>query len=165
MKNREISGLLIGLTMVGDLKGVTFAYAVARNIKKLNSEMESIRKARGDKYNEYDDKRIELARSMSKKDGDGNPIMIGSNFTIPDVKEFERKLEKLKEKYKKEIDEYEEFLDKDSDIELHKIEMDDVPTDISAEQMTGIFDIIVDPDSSEDTPVKKKKKRGRGEKD
>lgn len=156
MTKEEILNLSESLNDIKNLKGVKFAYFVARNIQIINSEIENIKKTLepSKEYAEYNKKRIELAKKYSKKDDKGNPLtkkindsMI--NYELEDEKGFENEFNKLKEENKSILDirkqqekEFNDLLKTESDLTLFKININDVPNEITGEQLHNIINLI-----------------------
>ena len=151
MLKNKILGLFQGLNNVAKLKGVKLAYAVIRNLNILQPEIEAIQKSLEpqDDFNVYDKERMELAKKFSKKDEKGEPKTENNQFILEDVKGFEKEIEQLAKKHKpaldareKQVKEYNELLKEETKVELYKVKLADVPTDITTEQLAGIYDII-----------------------
>lgn len=136
-----------------ELKGAKFNYALLENIKLLNIEITRIQDLlKSEKHNEYQNKRIELCEKYSEKDDNNNPIKIKNSdgleeFHISDEnkKEFENKIQTLQndyktviENYRKQIDIYNEKLNETVDIPFKKIDIDNIPNDISFKLMQAI---------------------------
>lgn len=156
-KKKDLLPLFENLQKLSNLKGVKFSYAIARNVVIVKKEVEAIEESLKpfDEFVEYEKERIELAKKHSEKDEKGNPKIINENgrevFVMKDKAKFDKVFEEFKIKHKvtldkrqKQIDEYNEFLETESDIEFFKIELSDVPEDISVEQMQGIQLLIKD---------------------
>jgi hypothetical protein len=150
MKNNDILNLYDGLSKI-NLKGVKFSYGVAKNIALLKTEVESLSKAQesSKEFVEYDNARIELAKKHAKKDDKGEPVVEKNSYVIENQEAFDKEFETLKKTHKKALDEREnqikdfnDLLEKETDIQFHKIKLEDVPEDISTEQMTTIYDLI-----------------------
>jgi len=156
MIKREILELYNKLKGLGDLKGVKFSYAVAKNISLLEREVKIIQESikPSPEYSEYQQKRASIAKENSKKDENGKAITFideneSVNYAIADQSKFDKEIEALQKKYKKSLDErdgqikeFNELIETDTKIELHKIDIDDVPKDISVKQMEAIQGII-----------------------
>ncbi len=157
MKKKEIVELNRNLQTLSNLKGVKFSYAVAKNIEITKSEVIAIDKAKeSDKeYLDYDKERVKLAESYSNEDEAGKPIIKLDpangqyNYDIFDQKKFDKDLEKLRKKHKKAIDakkkqeeDVKKLLEEEVKIDLHKINISDIPEEISVNQMKGIVIII-----------------------
>jgi hypothetical protein len=151
MKNKEVFNLLQSLNSIKGLKGVRFNYAVAKNISKLESETESMKKSIevSPEFKAYDDARIELAKSHAKKDEKGSPIIENNQFILEDKEKFTKEFDELKEKNKEvisareeQIKDFESLLEEESDIETFKIKISEVPEEITTEQMTALLPLI-----------------------
>ena len=151
MKNSALVSLFQNLSAIKGLHGVKFNYSVAKNVRLLKGIIEDFESAikTGDSYLEYDRKRIELGKEHANKDEKGEPIVIDGKFDVKDMSLFEQAYKELEEEYKeaisehgKKIEELNALLEEESSVELHKISLDDVPSDITTEQLAGIFDII-----------------------
>ena len=157
LKKKNLLDLFENLQKLSNLKGVKFSYAIARNVVIVRREVEAIEESLKpfDEFVEYEKERIELAKKHSEKDEKGNPKTATENkrqiFVMKDKSKFDKEFEKFKAKHKvtldkrqKQIDEYNEFLETETDIEFFKIKLNDVPEDISVEQMQGIQLLIED---------------------
>ena len=157
MKNKDLFELREALNDVDYIKGKVFAFAVFKNKQMLDKEIEAInaiKKDPGDDYITYEQERTNLCASHSEKDDDGNPVLDylpngQQSFKIIDMKKFEKEYSVLAEKNKEMLaaieenkKEFEEFLEKEADIELKKISIDDLPDDISASFLEKIQYII-----------------------
>jgi len=161
MTKQEVLTLFRALNALSGLKGVAFSYAVAKNLRRLGEDVESMQKASelSKEFNEYETARIELAKEHAKKDADGKPVtedekddngkVISTTYVIANQKAFDKELEALRATHKealdarqKQIDEFNALLNEESDVELHKIKLADVPQDITTEQMNGILPVI-----------------------
>lgn len=153
----EILSLFRNLNQLGGLAGVKFSYAVARNINLLKPELESLEKSMElpEKFKEFEKERIELVEKWAEKDDKGKPkkekAENGAEQYImgADEKKFEKEFTALKTKHKeavsareKQVEEYTKLLTTDSEVKLYKIKLDDVPKEITAKQMAGIYNII-----------------------
>lgn len=150
MKNKELLELYEFLHKI-NLKGVKFSYAIAKNISIIKPEVESLQKSidMTEEYKEFDAKRIELAKKHAKKDKNGEPLVVDKNYVPENEAELEKKFAVLKEENKelvearkKQMDEFNELLDKQNDVKLYKISIKDIPEEISSQQMTQIFQLI-----------------------
>ncbi len=156
MKKREILNLYHDLRELRDLSGVKFAYAIARNLSILEGEIKSLEEAivPTEEFKVFEKERIELAEKHSNKDKNGSSIKKTNQqgiqeYDIKDMNAFDKELNKIRKKYKdaiafreKQYKEYKELLDTDSEIELYKIKLDDVPENINVRQMEIIKNLI-----------------------
>lgn len=147
---KELGDLYQALLSVGNLTGVKFSYAVARNLATLKSEMESLKKsvAMTDKFDEYEVKRVTLAEKYSVKE-DGKPKIVDNKYEIQDQKSFDKDLKELQIEYKEHIDnranqlkELEELLKEEVEVSLFMITQDMIPEAITSKQMADIMPII-----------------------
>ena len=151
MNKKDLFLLQSGLADVGKLQGVKFAYAVARNLQIIKREMEALQEAikPSDDFSDFEKKRLELCRKHADKNEKGDPIIIGSEFSIQDRQSFDIDLENLRDNHhdvcelrERQVEEYEQLLEETCDLDLHKIAKDNLPENITAEQIFGIIDII-----------------------
>jgi len=134
-----------------DLKGVKFNYGILKNINKIKPEIESLQESSKPtpEFQEFEKKRVELAKECAKKDDKDKPVIEGDQYQIEDRKAFDKKLDKMREESKvtidareKQIEEYNKMLDEEVSIDLYKIKLDVIPEDITSEQMNSISEII-----------------------
>lgn len=157
LKKNDLFDLFKNLKKLSNLKGVKFSYAIAKNVVIVEREISAIDESLkpSEDFVKYEKERIELAKEYSEKDEKGNPKTTTKNkkevFVMKDKTKFDKAFKKFQGTYKivldkrqKQVDEYLAFLDTDSDIELFKIKLSDVPEDISVEQMQGIQVLIED---------------------
>ena len=151
MKKGDLFALNAGLAACGGLKGVKFAYAIAKNTSIVKKEVDIIQEAikPSKEFQTYEEKRIQLAMDHAKKDPKGQPIIADNRYVIEDQAVFDEAIKNLREENKDVIDgqkksneEYEEMLKEEIEIELYKIGQDLLPEDITASQVTGIMPII-----------------------
>lgn len=153
MKNKDLIRIYEGLNAVKKLAGVKFAYAVAKNLKLLTSEIENLQEGIKPtrEIDLYEEERIEMCKKHAKKEEQGKPVINGGEYVIIDISAFNTELETLKEKYKKDLElqkehlaEYTKMLDEDTSLVLHQVSIDVVPDGITGEQLEAIFEIIKD---------------------
>jgi hypothetical protein len=152
MKNKDLYTLSQGLESVGNLVGVTFGYAVNKNKRIIKGEIEvleeSIKTSEG--FSEFRKKQEEIVKKYAKKDEKGEFIIKNFNYDIiGNEQEIETAIAPLKEEYKEVIEAretqikgYNELLEKESGIKLYMVKKEDLPKDITAKQLEGIFDIV-----------------------
>ena len=153
MKNREIFKFRENLDTVDYIKNKTFAFAVFKNKQILDLEIEainSIKKLPGDDFSKFEEERTKLCTLHAEKDDNGNPILeYGKNgqqsFKIENLELFSKEYEPLTKKYEtvlSEIEvnnaEFEEFLNKESDIVLKTVSIDSLPDDINSAFLESI---------------------------
>ncbi len=151
LTNQELLNLNQALNQLGKMSGVRFAYAVAKNVARIKTELEAldVAFAPSEEYKKYDDLRVKLAEEHAKKDEDGKPVSKNNQYEIDDLDSFNAALELLRVEYKESCDardqqvkEYLELLKGESKVELYKVFIDHVPAEITVEQMYAIQPII-----------------------
>jgi NACalpha-BTF3-like transcription factor len=153
MKKRELYALKKAIEFCGNLQGARFAYALGKNLDKINQEVKMIENAKrkpSKRLVEFSDKEIKLVKSFAKKDKEGNfiPSETGE-YIILNEDVFNVEIAKLKEQYAEEIKEADEIkkdletlLDEDIKIELYKINFNIIPENITTRQLSGIYQLI-----------------------
>ncbi len=164
MKKAELYAFKRGLESVGDLVGIKFAYAIAKNLRRISAEIKLFDKATApsEEFTEYERKRIALAAEHSETDERGRPIVMAlpsgeNSYQIVDMPLFQTDLLEIRAGHEKAISDredqmrrHEEFLDEESELRLYQIPLDTVPHKISAAQMTAIWPIIKDEEDEEE---------------
>ena len=117
MKISEILEMQQSLYNCKDLKGVTFSLAIAKNVKLINKEVETI-----------NEELTKLKELHAEKDSENKPLIENGNYVMTDLESFNKDIR--------------EFFNIENEITLHKIKEVDLPVDITAGQLTGIFDLI-----------------------
>lgn len=139
------------------LRGAKFAYTLIKNTNLLSDEIKTVQllAVASDRYKQYESDRIELCQRLCKKDTHGNLItkdlgngMHEYNIDL-DSKDWIDGISSLQEEYKEDItnynqqvNDYNSFLNKDTNLIFHKMDFDDVPSDISLEMMAIIEPFI-----------------------
>jgi hypothetical protein len=115
MKKKDLATVLSVLNSLDDVRvHPRFAYALAKNKKKIREELEDLqmmidaRRVPG--FSEYEQKRHELCRKYSEKDEMGNPKTQDGSYVISDMSAFNSEFVILKEKYKEAITEFDAIL-------------------------------------------------------
>lgn len=153
MKKRDLFSAEVVLKSMGNIKGAKFAYFIAKNLKLIREEIETLKKldAISDGFKMFEVKRIALCEKYSEKDDNKGPIIENQSYKISDKnrKKFNKELESLKEKYKESLDEkkkkdeeLQEILDEESELKFYKIKVSDLPNDISANTLMILEELI-----------------------
>jgi len=154
MTKQELFNLFNGLQSVSNLSGAKWAYAVAKNMAKLRSEVEALQKAyvASEEFVAYENQRLELAQKYSVKEkGKPKTIKVGGveEYIIGDRDRFNQEFKKLQKKHKKAVDErkkqvddFNEILKEEVEIDLHMIDSDYIPEGITPAQVSAIMLII-----------------------
>jgi len=156
MTKRELLDLDRGLQNVGNLSGPRFVYAIARNSFLLKGEVTSLQKSimPSASYNIYDQARLALAKEHSVKEGGIPKTFVENNieqYLMKDLEKFNIAFENLKKEHsaaleerKLQIEAFNTLLTEEIEIDLCEIALEDIPDGISAQQLSGIFSIVVD---------------------
>lgn len=159
MKKGELVALYRNLNQLGNLNGVKFSYAVAKNLNIIKPEIEALEKSMElpDKYKEFDNARVALVEKYAVKDENGKPKKEKADNgaeqyvlpTGPEEKKFNKEFEALKKEHKeavdlrdKQVEEYTKMLTEESTVALYKVKLEFVPEAITTRQMAGIAEII-----------------------
>ncbi len=135
LTREELVKLNNALAAVGNLSGVKFAYAVAKNREELKPEIKSLQAANepSEAFNILDAARVELAKEYAKK-VDGKPVVEGDSYVMEDQALFDKAFDKLKAKHKdaveareKQMKDFEELLKEVVEIDLHTISPEYAP--------------------------------------
>lgn len=128
MKNGEFVELFNGLTSVKTLKGVKFGLLVSKNIRVIQEELKDIEEA-----SKPTEEFLELSQKMqvlmNQKDDEA-------------IAKLEEENKELVEARKEQLAEIDKLLLEETEIELHAIPEDCLPTDITGEQIINIDKII-----------------------
>ena len=157
MTKGQALSLYKNLNQLGNLGGVKFSYAIARNINLLKSEVESLDKVLQphEEFMEFERARIALVEKHAERDEKGKPkkefVNNGSEqYVIKEgEKKFEKEFEALKAKHKKavearekQIEEYTKLLTTESDFKPYMVKLEELPKEINTRQTAGIYEII-----------------------
>lgn len=158
MKRKDITEVINALDSVSDVKGVKFAFAVLKNKKILEQQIEEDKEIftkvleMTEKFKEFDVKRVELCVEFSAKDENGNPITKNEQYDITDKEGFSKEYSKLMDEYKDELDarnkqmqEYESLMNEDVTLNFKKLKESDIPTDFTPKQL-GDLEFMIDLD-------------------
>jgi hypothetical protein len=157
MKIKEASRLFQVLVSdyLKDLKGAKFNYAIIRNQSILKNELSLIEKSftPSKEYYQYETKRLGILKEYCEKDEEGKPIVEDDNYKVlPDKTEaYELALAPLKKEYEqalterqKQLDDFNALVEEEIAFELHKVKLEDVPEDITKEQMEWVLPLIIE---------------------
>ena len=152
MKNFHLLAILDTIEAIGSgYKNAKFNYFLTKNDRKIRGELSIIDETLkpSPKFMEFEQERYKLCAEYSSKDDNGKPNTVNGQYDIQNKEEFDKKLKELKEDPKwvdivKEREEqyakYQEILQLDSDVQLHKIKIDDVPDELPKEQLDVFID-------------------------
>ena len=156
MRNRDVLRVWGGLSKITDKKNTKFSFVVLRNKKLLKDVVESLKTIQVQKVDGYDDfneDRLKLCEKYAEKDEHGQPIQVKQGgefvFKISNQKEFGDgilKLFDLHENYKENLKQkqkaFDKLQDEDVDINLIKIDINELPSDLTESEISLIEEII-----------------------
>ena len=119
MTNAQVLDLYRGLNSCGNLTGEKFTFFVAKNIKKMQPEIEVIQE---------EIKKVQL--EYCKKDKNGDPVIKDEKYEMENLDAFDKV--------------YKNLMNIENPIETFKIKNEDIPANITASQKVGIFDLIIE---------------------
>jgi len=138
------------------------AYGIAKNKRILEVEKDAIQKAQqahmassmSDDLRKFEEERVELCKEYADKDEDGNPITSNNQFKVVERNaEFIKALNELREepvyaaaiKAREDKDnEFQNFMKESIEVEVHLIKVDDLPNDITAQQIEALGDLVTE---------------------
>lgn len=151
MTKQEAVNLYINLNKLGNFSGAKFAYGVSKNINLLKVEVDALDKAfaPSEEYKKFDEERMVIVKKFAKKDEKGEPIVVNNNYEMEDQEAFDVEFNALKANNQevwdsrvKQLKEYGQLLESDSEVVLYKIFLQDIPEVIKVNQMFGINAIV-----------------------
>jgi hypothetical protein len=136
-KRYEVLGFLNkGIAAVKKMNGSTnWKYAIFRNAKVCEMEVEGYP---NEIISVLETRRSELCEKLSEKDENGKSIIENNQYRILNISEFNSEYAKIHDELKPRIDEYNKFLGDSVRLDLYVVGVDDLPPEITPEQMEGI---------------------------
>lgn len=158
MTNQELIDLYSSLVEIENLPaGPVFTHAIVSNLALIRPLIEQVDAgyAPTEAYKAYEQDRDGVCRQFARKDVTGKPITVNDSYVIADHKGFREAIEKLREKYREAIDDYEseaarliQFLAKEGpELPLHRVALADCPA-LTPVQMRGILPMIEAPETT-----------------
>jgi hypothetical protein len=154
MLRKRLFELEQGMGKLSNLKGVKLNYALVKNKRLIESEISILKEIMVDQpYSDFTNKRIAINVKYAKKNENGNPVIENNHYIIDEENlevhntEIAELLEQNKEvidNFKKKEKEYYDLLETELDAEFHVIDIEEVPADITYEQMEILADFIAD---------------------
>ncbi len=151
MKNYELFTLSQGIQSAGDLSGAKLAYALAKNLKVVTSEIEDLQTGikPSDIMLAYEAARIELCKLHADKDEDGEALVVDGSFVITDKAAYDAEWKVLQGTYEVAISasekakaDYKDLLDEDCNVELVMVSLDNFPDTVTAAQMSQLMSMV-----------------------
>ena len=126
--NREFLHLYKGLEGVKEMKGARFAVLVGKNMKELRTLLNPIEAAAVPSI-EFQELSVEMQKLIEAQDQDA-------------MSKLEEDNTELIEERKKQLADVEALLDNNTEVFLHPIREDQLPEDITGEQVERLIQII-----------------------
>jgi len=128
LTNRDLLTLYKGLEAVKDIKGSRFAVLVGKNMKELRLILDPIERAAipTPEFQELSVKVHELAKEEKSEE----------------IEALEEENKELIEARKKQMDDINDLLDSIAEVTLHPIKEQQLPEDITGEQVESLLEII-----------------------
>lgn len=139
MKKSDVIALHDAFEKVKNLGGVKFKYSILKNLKKIESEYNSLKEVQDDIYDnlkEYNEEVRQYVMEHGNKLEDGSVQMDVHDEDV--MKKFNTKIDELKEKYSDNFKKFDEDASK-----YNSILLEDVESEI---EWYSIIDISVIPD-------------------
>lgn len=127
--NRNLLDLFRGLESVKTIKGARFAVLVGKNLKELKHMLSPIEEAAAPSI-AFQEVSIQMRGLMEAEDADG-------------VKALEEESKELIEERKAQMAAVEDMLDLETSVELHTIREDQLPAEVTGEQIEKLLELIV----------------------
>jgi hypothetical protein len=128
LTNRQLLNLYKGLEAVKDMKGSRFAVLVGKNMKELKFILDPIEKAAipTPEFQELSVKVHELLKDEKSEE----------------IEALEEENKELIDARKKQMDEINDLLDASAEVSLHPIKEEQLPEEITGEQVEHLLEII-----------------------
>jgi len=145
----------VAVDALAQVKGsCKFAYGLAKNKKVLDDEVSSMREGlKPDKdFMDFENKRVALCAKYAEKGEDGQPKIVNNAYVgVLGNKEFEKEVEALNKESKailddrqKQLDSFNDMIKEEVELELWAIKLDEIPDDVTAEQLGPLQPIITE---------------------
>ncbi|MCB1713148.1 MAG: hypothetical protein KDH96_11950 [Candidatus Riesia sp.] len=151
MKNKDLYQIRNNIVKFITHRNSNFSYSAFKNIKKIDEVLLYINNMNEIPIgiSKFELERLDICQKMAKKDDEGLPILIDGKYDIDKEKEFEKMISDLEEKYKDDlqkrkdhINNMEEFLNNDCEIEFEKVSREDLPKNMTIEEIMSISFMI-----------------------
>jgi hypothetical protein len=126
--NRDLLGLYKGLEAVKSIKGARFAVLVGKNIKELRNILDPLEQAAVPGL-EFQELSVEMQRHIEAEDKDA-------------IEKLEEEHKELIDQRKKQLADVETLLDNEIEVQLHPIREDQLPEDITGEQVEKLLQLL-----------------------
>lgn len=126
--NRDLLNLYKGLEAVKSIKGARFAVLVGKNIKELRNILDPLEQAAVPGL-EFQELSVEMQRHIEAEDKDA-------------IEKLEEEHKELIDQRKKQLADVETLLDNEIEVQLHPIREDQLPEDITGEQVEKLLQLL-----------------------
>jgi hypothetical protein len=151
MLKKDLYTLKNSLDELKNLTGAKFSYTLMKNKILINEELkvlDDINKSSED-YQRFELGRVELCEKYCEKDDNGKAVLYDNFYKIVDKDNFNADVLVLAEQYKDAIQaenerkkSFDALLNSETQIEFLKLNINDIPTNISVGQLEIIKDFI-----------------------
>ena len=145
------------LKALKNIKNTKFAYAITKNTRLIDAELEIMKEIAQsgvpEKLQEFESKRIGLIEKYAEKNEDGTFKTINGNYDVQgdNLVAFQTDYDTLTKEYADTLAENEAnnakvdgMLKEEIDLALIKVKVDNLPNDLSAEELDALEPIIED---------------------
>lgn len=126
--NRDLLNLYKGLETVKSIQGARFAVLVGKNMKELRNVLDPIEAAAVPSM-EFQELSVKMQQLIEKEDQEG-------------IQALEAESAELIDQRKKQLSDVEDLLDNKIEVFLHPIKEDQLPEEITGEQVERLLQII-----------------------
>jgi hypothetical protein len=146
-------------SLEGEKYSVKFSYFIAKNKVAMRDEIEALEEVSkvSEGFQEFENKRIELAQKHADKNEDGSPQVQNDNFVLNEnvglfQKEFGELIEQNKDvlsNREEQLKQFNEILGQNTEFEGSKIGIGDIPEDIEPVKIECFIlaDLIIEEDT------------------
>ena len=126
--NRQLLDLFKGLDSVKDIKGARFAVLVAKNMKEIKTILDPLEEAAMHSM-EFQELSIKMQELIKEENSEA-------------IETLEDESQELIDERKKQLQAVEDMMDNEIDVHLHMIREDQLPEEITGEQVAPLLQII-----------------------
>lgn len=155
MKYKDVVALWNSIFESNDKKGTKFAYAIIKTKQNITPIVDSLMKLQmpPKEYVAYDRKRVEMCIEYAEKDENNKPKTSGNNYIIAEDRkaEFDEKMTahnvenaEVQKAFLKQIGDYNEKLNEDVEVNIHKIPLSQFPPDMTSEELERFLPLVDD---------------------
>ena len=126
--NRQLLDLFKGLEAVKSIKGARFAVLVGKNMKEIKGILDPLEKAAMPNV-EFQELSIQMQELLKEENAEAIETLEGESQELIDER-------------KKQLQAVEDMMDNEIDVHLHMIREDQLPEEITGEQVAPLLQII-----------------------